>query len=72
MLAPLLRTLDVRSNNAAHCPVIEALDLLRRYTERPGTVRFYDPEDDVPLDGIVPGDWREAVVDHDGRTERVP
>jgi hypothetical protein len=72
MLAPLLRALDIRSNNAAHCPVIEALDLLRRYTDRPGTVRFYDPEDHVPLDGIVPGDWREAVVDHDGRVERVP
>jgi hypothetical protein len=72
MLAPLLRTLDVRSNNAAHCPVIEALEVLRRYTERPGTVRFYGPEDDVPLDGIVPGDWREAVVDHDGTVKRVP
>ena len=72
MLAPLLRALDIRSNNAAHCPVIKALDLLRRYTDRPGAVRFYDPEDDVPVDGIVPGDWREAVVDQDGRVERVP
>ena len=31
MLAPVLATLEFRSNNAAHRPVIEALDLLRRY-----------------------------------------
>jgi hypothetical protein len=72
MLTPLLAALEVRSNNATHRPVIEALDLLRRFAHRPGTVRFYALDDHVPLDGVVPVDWREAAVDGDGRVERVP
>jgi hypothetical protein len=72
MLTPLLDALEIRSNNAGHRPVIEALELLRRYAPRPGTVRFYDAGEDVPLDGVVPAEWREAVVDAQGRVERIP
>lgn len=52
--------------------MIEALDLLRRYAPRPRTVRTYDVGEDVPLDGAVPAEWRDAVVDAHGRVERVP
>ncbi len=41
MLPRLLGALQFRSNNSAHRHVIEALDLLGRYAERAGTVRFY-------------------------------
>ena len=64
----LLAALDFRSNNEAHRPVIQALDLVRRYA---GTrVRTYPAEEDVPLDGVVRPLWRDAVVDRDpqGRT----
>ena len=72
MLTPLLDALEIRSNNAGHRPVIEALELLRRYAPRPGTVRFYEAGEQVPVDGVVPAEWREAVVDAQGRVERIP
>ena len=72
MLPRLLGALQFRSNNSAHRPVIEALDLLGRYAERPGTVRFYAGAETVPLAGVVPADWETAVVDERDRVERIP
>jgi len=59
----LLATLDFRSNNDVHRPVIRALELIRRYAET--RLRTYPIEEDVPLDGIVRPLWRDAVVDQD-------
>jgi len=70
-LPRLLAALEFRSNNAAHRPVTDALALLGRYAHREG-VRFYDPAERVPMEGVVPPEWREAVVDERGRVERVP
>jgi len=59
----LLATLDFRSNNEAHRPVIRALDLVRRYA---GTrLRAYPADEDVPIEGVVRPLWRDAVVDRD-------
>ncbi|MGH9021711.1 MAG: Tn3 family transposase, partial [Acidimicrobiia bacterium] len=70
LLGPLLDAVDVRSNNTTHRPVVDALALLRRYTGRAGQV--YDAGERVPLNGVVPAEWRGAVVDDAGRVERVP
>ena len=72
MLPRLLAALVFRCNNAAWRPVIDALELVSRWTAQPGTVRFYDADEVVPLDGIVPASWRDSVVDERGRVERVP
>lgn len=72
MLPRLLQTLALRSNNAAHRPIIDALSLLARYSHRSGMVRFYDPGEVVPFDGVVPVEWRDAVADEGGRVERIP
>jgi hypothetical protein len=72
MLPPLLAALAFRSNNTAYRPVIEALELLARYAGVDGKVRFYDTADRVPVEGVVPKAWREAVVDERGRVERIP
>jgi hypothetical protein len=72
MLGPLLAALEFRSNNAAFRPVIDALDLLARYAHVDGKRRFYGPEARVPLDGVVPAAWRDAVVDDQGRVDRIP
>jgi TnpA family transposase len=72
MLPHLLGALEFRSNNSAHKPVIEALELLGRYADRPGTVRYYAGDETVPLAGVVLADWEAAVVDERGRVERVP
>jgi TnpA family transposase len=72
MLPRLLGALVFRSNNSEHRPVIDALGLLTRYAARGSSVRFYDAAETVPLEGVVPTEWRDAVVDSSGRVERVP
>jgi TnpA family transposase len=69
-LPRLLAALEFRSNNAAHRPVTDALALLERHARRDG-VRFYDRAERVPIEGVVPPEWREAVVDEKGRVERI-
>lgn len=70
MLPPLLNALTFRSNNAAHRPLVDALALLAAYAN--SSCRFYDASDHVPLDAVVPAEWRDAVVDERGRIERIP
>ena len=72
MLPRLLAALTFRCNNTAWRPVIDALELLGRWSARPGTERFYGAKEKVPLDGVVPATWRDAVVDERGRVERIP
>jgi hypothetical protein len=72
MLPRLLGTLRFRCNNSAWRPVIEALELLARWTTQAGSQRFYGPDEQVPLDGVVPASWRDTVVDDRGRVERIP
>jgi hypothetical protein len=66
MVPQLLKTLDFRSNNEAHRPVIEALEVIKRYA---GTkLRNFPADENVPLD-FVPPLWRDAIIedDADGR-----
>jgi hypothetical protein len=65
MLPPLLATLEFRSNNATHQPLIRALVLLKQYL--PSRVRTYPVEEDVPLEGVIRDAWREAVVETDAQ-----
>ena len=48
------------------------LELLERWADQPGQVRFYDVAERIPLEGVVPAWWRDAVVDEHGRVERIP
>ena len=63
MVPKLLEILDFRSNNDHHRPVIQALDLIKRYSET--QLQTFPAKEDVPLDGVVRGLWREAVVEKD-------
>ena len=70
-LPKLLRAVTFRSGNEAFRPVMEALALLDRYQD--SEVDFYAAADAVPLEHVVPDDWRAAVVDEDtGLIERIP
>ena len=63
MVPQLLETLSFRSNNEVHQPVICALEIVKRYA---GTkLRIFPIEEIVPLEGVVRGLWREAVVETD-------
>ena len=65
MVPQVLRTIDFRSNNETHRPVIQALELLRRHSDT--RLRLFPIGEDVPLDGIVSGLWREAVFETDNQ-----
>lgn len=68
MLPLLLGKLEFRSNNALHRPVIDALVIVRRHAA--ARARFYPADEPVPLDGIVTGPWRNAVLETDGQGRR--
>ena len=70
MVPQLLTMLEFRSNNDMHRPVICALELLKKY--QGSTQRYYSPEDEVLIDGVLKRRWRDLVVevDKDG-TERI-
>jgi TnpA family transposase len=68
MLPVVLGALTFRSNNLEHRPVLDALVLVRRHLD--SKLRCYPLEEVVPLDGVVPAAWRNAVIECDvqGRT----
>ncbi len=67
MVPQLLETLDFRSNNSVHRPVIRALEVIRLYA---GTkLRSFPENQQIPLD-FVPPLWRDAVIEEDA--ERRP
>ncbi|MFE7235912.1 hypothetical protein ACFY3J_36370 [Streptomyces sp. NPDC001231] len=73
MLSPLLSVLELKCNNTAYRPVMDAIDLLKRYLDQPiKDGAYFDEAERIPLDGVVPEQWRAAVVDDKGRVERIP
>jgi hypothetical protein len=72
MLPLVLDALEFRCNNTAYLPVIDALLLLRRYTDVSGQHRFDDEAERVPVDGVIPHEWLAAAAGEDGRVERIP
>jgi TnpA family transposase len=65
VISAVLGSLEFRSNNAAHRPIIRALGLLKAYAG--STKRFYEDDDDVPVEGVVPAGWHELVFKTDGK-----
>ncbi|MFE5940811.1 Tn3 family transposase [Streptomyces sp. NPDC056470] len=73
MLSPLLSAWELKCNNTAYRPVMDAIDLLKRYLDQPiKDGAYFDEAERIPLDGVVPEQWRAAVVDDKGRVERIP
>jgi hypothetical protein len=73
LVSALLNTLQFHSNNAVHQPVIKALELLRQYAEAPSTQKYYPANQNVPLEGLVKGNWLDLVIEPTkrGRRKRV-
>jgi TnpA family transposase len=63
MVPKLLAALEFRSNNERHRPVMLALELVKRFADT--KVRNFPVEEEVPLNGVVRGLWRDAVVEKD-------
>ena len=72
MMPHLLAALKFESHNSAYRPVIEALDVLSRFVAKDPRTKTFPAGERVPLNGVVPPAWRDAVSDQSGRIERVP
>jgi len=72
MLPVLLGALEFKCNNTAYRPVMDAVDLLARYAPVSNRIKHFAHADRVPIQGVVPAPWRDAVVDDRGLVERVP
>ncbi|MGA7937808.1 MAG: Tn3 family transposase [Kovacikia sp.] len=70
MVPLLLSTLDFRSNNDVHRPVVLALELLKKYQD--SNQKYYATDEDLFIDGVFKSSWRDLIVevDKDG-VERV-
>jgi hypothetical protein len=63
LLPPLLDTLEFRSNNDAHQPIIQAVELLKQYVG--SKARTFGLDEVVPIRGVIRPGWRELVLEHD-------
>jgi hypothetical protein len=63
MVPQILQKLEFHSNNDHHRPVLQALDLLKRYAD--SKLQTFPAEEAVPIDDIVRGLWQDAVVEKD-------
>ncbi len=61
MLPFLLNLLEFRSNNEIHKPVIEALELLKKYIG--SRERYYDESENIPTDGIIGASLSELILE---------
>jgi hypothetical protein len=63
MLPPLLDALDFRTNLVTHRPVIQALALIK--ATRESRKQHCAVDGTVPIEGVVPPNWRELVMEQD-------
>jgi len=63
MVPQILDTLEFRSNNDTHRPVISALELLKRYQD--STQHYYSPNDKIFINGVLKSGWRDLIVEID-------
>jgi TnpA family transposase len=68
MLPKLLHTLEFRSNNAMHQPLIEALALLKKHLH--SRARTYPADEEVPIDGVVRDLWLDVVMETDNQGQQ--
>ena len=63
MIPQLLEVLEFRSNNDLHRPVIEALELLKKYAH--SKARYYDASEEIPINGVLKAGAKEILMETD-------
>ena len=67
MVPLLVNMLEFRSNNEVYRPVVDAINLIKRYAE--SSAIYYPTEEEVPIEGVVRPMWHELVVEKDKEGE---
>jgi hypothetical protein len=65
MVPELLNILEFRSNNDVHRPVINALELIKRYTSV--SSRYFNYEKEIPIDGVIKPTVKPMVMELDDK-----
>jgi hypothetical protein len=63
MLPLLLNALDFRANTVTHRPIIHALALIQAH--RDSRKQYFTIDGTVPIEGVIPPNWRELVIEED-------
>lgn len=63
MIVPLLDTLEFRSNNSKHTPVLDAVNHLKSNREHRG--QYFTDIDDIPVVGVVKSKRFDMVIEQD-------
>lgn len=63
MVPQILETLEFRSNNDVHRPVVQALELLKKYQD--SNQRYYANEEQLYTKGVLKQGWRDLIVETD-------
>jgi len=61
MVPEILGVLDFHSNNDTHRPVIDALNLIKKYANT--NSRYFPPHEHVPVEGIVKSKWWDTIIE---------
>ncbi|MDJ0901104.1 MAG: hypothetical protein QNJ55_20065 [Xenococcus sp. MO_188.B8] len=70
MIPQLLEVLEFRSNNDIHRPVIEALELLKKYAY--SKARYYDSSEEIAIEGVLKAGAKEIMLETDSEgNERI-
>jgi len=64
MIPIILNSLEFRSNNTSHKPVIDGIDLIKKYQD--SQKQQYSNDEDVPIKGVVKNEWTSFVIQSDG------
>ena len=71
MLPLILKTLEFRSESEAMKRLLEAVELLKAYVDRPRREPYSSTEVTVPIEGVLKPGWQESIVktDPDGTVQ---
>ncbi|SHJ58891.1 DUF4158 domain-containing protein [Paramaledivibacter caminithermalis] len=65
MIPQLLHILEFKSNNEIHRPVMEALELIKRYAHT--SLHHFPANEYVPIEGVIRAKWKDSIVEVDNR-----
>jgi TnpA family transposase len=63
MVPKILETLEFRSGNSQHRPVLTALEWIQQHRDQ--THRFIPLDEGVPIEGVIRSKWRDVVIEED-------
>ena len=59
----ILKALEFRSNNELYHPIIQAIELIKKYAD--SKIHAFPADEEVPMEGVVRKQWKAAIVEKD-------